>query len=349
MTEKIVPLSEAESRVPDHGRIRMGEQKGGRPTKLEHWRLTSPDEKALAVLAGIYGGTVRRWSNPKANPKDQFELLTESKELSVVLPQGGLSTSYELWSGGGCLRRCDGEQCEIMDEDDWETVPCLCVQKGKMECAPYTRLNVIFPEVEFGGYWRLQSTGWNAMRELPSMEQVLNQIRRIGFIQAKLILEQRQSKGGRQKFVVPKLHIPHSVLEIIQGAADLPGLPSGQATSIEAPAPAALDPGRPFGRDAGEDEIIDAEIVDEVETAETIIARIKEQCTNIAADYGYMPDTIWGGLAHGVTKGRTLTLEAMTVDELVKVSRLATRIHMGELAPTGLEASGRLNLTKKEF
>jgi hypothetical protein len=136
---------------------------------------------------------------------------------------------YEEWGGGGILRRCDGVDAQVEvktpDGTDIDIVPCHCselIEQGKqMRCRPYTRLSVILPEIRFGGTWRLESKGWNASKELPAMAQVIAQMQTIGIVEGRLSLEKRTKISGGQTrhFVVPKLSMDTSPLEIMAGKA----------------------------------------------------------------------------------------------------------------------------------
>jgi hypothetical protein len=175
-----------------------------------------------------------------------------------IIPSG-LDVNYEMWSGGGCVRRCDGIECETSQRSfdaDYEPVmvSCICGSKGKLECRPYTRLNVIIPSIRFGGSWRLESKGWNAAEELPGMAEMLANIQEGGHLRGRLRLEHRQSQGGRRKFVVPTLAIDVSVNDILAGNVAVPSLTSS-APSV------AINP--PL-MELPSDDIIDAVIIDEI-------------------------------------------------------------------------------------
>lgn len=257
----VVPLRELGSRLPEHGRIRLG-VKGtssrGKviPKSIETFRFTSPDEKVIDQLAARYGGTVKPWSDPKASPSKQFEVITQANELRVWLPDSdALSVWYELWTGKGCVRRCDGETVQTPvisgpDEGTWDESSCICSATGNMECRPYTRLRVVLPDVTFGGCWRLETKGWNAAAELPEMERMLAILRTTGMVEATLRLESRQSQGGSKKFVVPVLNIGATPEAMLGGAGGVKAIDQGPPPE---PALAIV---------SGDDEIVEAEIIE---------------------------------------------------------------------------------------
>jgi len=259
---QIVPIRNLGRRMAEQGRIRLGKKSGRSMTSLSTFRFTSPDRAAIEAIAGHYGGTAKAWSDPKASPKDQFEVETTASEIRVWLPPDSLSVWYEQWTGGGCARRCDGVDCQVAqptsDGAEPTTVSCLCERAGKMECRPYTRLTVILPEIRFGGSWRMESKGWNAAHELPGMVELIEQLQAQGIVDATLRLEQRSkmANGQKKNFVVPILALPHTPEALLSGAASVTALPS-------APSVAALAAGPDLWTEGDDDDdVVDAEIVD---------------------------------------------------------------------------------------
>jgi hypothetical protein len=228
-----VPITDLQVRMREIGRIRTGVQvegRGGkrRPAKLETFRITASRRELLEEVARVYGGTVEPW------PEHGFQLTTTADQLDVIIPPGqAISQWYELWGGGGCLRRCDGVTADVIEEirgrrtDDQgprtETVrrACLCPQDGverralaaKGEaCKPTTRLSVILPLVPDLGVWRLESHGFYAAVELgPSVDLLAAASQRGIFVDARLRLEQREQKRPGQptkRYAVPVLELP---------------------------------------------------------------------------------------------------------------------------------------------
>jgi len=216
-------------RIPEHGRIRLGVKTERAMKALDTFRFTSPDRQAICQLADLYGGVVGEWSPPRAK-QTQWEVISGSAEIRIFLPPNSIDVHYEQWSGGGCQRRCDGEEVEVPmktpDGMDLDTVPCICAATNKMDCNPYTRLRVIIPDIKFGGIWRMESKGWNAANELPGMATVLEQLQTIGIVEGKLTLEQRSKISGGQTrhFVVPRLSTDTSPTEILSGQAQVHAL-----------------------------------------------------------------------------------------------------------------------------
>lgn len=213
-------------RLHEAGRIRIGAQvpaktKDGRevtrPAKLETFRFTSRNEAAVKMAAKVYGGTPRKWDGGQG---DQWEVITTTKSLPVLVPPEamGFSQWMELWSGGGCLRRCNGERQVPSD------TPCVCdfdaepledareERKRQMNlCKPHTRLSVMLAGLTGSGLWRLDTQGHYAAAELAGAYELARMISLASgksLIPATLRLEQREVKRPdqpRRDFVVPVL------------------------------------------------------------------------------------------------------------------------------------------------
>lgn len=284
MSRPIVLLRDMGMRLPQAGRIRIG-KKGpkGQPVKLPTFRFTSSDHLALDEIAAAYGGKVSPWSDPKA-AAGQFEIITEAKELRVALPPDPLGSSpcYELWTGGGCQRRCDGETCELLvrsqDGLDLQQVPCLCSGEGVLACKVTTRLSVLLPDVRFVGVWRLDSHGWAAAQELPGMVSLIRSMQDKGIIRGILRCEERTQvvAGQTNKFVVPVLGLDESVNALASGMAQVGSLGAGSGAPVaELGAGSSEGEGNngladlatpdttsgPGGSPSADDEVIDAELV----------------------------------------------------------------------------------------
>jgi hypothetical protein len=227
---EITPIANITRRAPEAGRIRMGDKGGtnGSQRGLNAFRFTSPDRPILEQIAQVYGGNVTAWSDPKASPSKQWQLYSEATEINVMLIPGGFDTQYEAWSGGGIKRRCDGVVCSIAQAagDDYEMVeiPCPCREQELMQCDAHSRLTVVLPEFSFLGTWRLESKGWNAAQELPGMhDMILEMDRRGRLVDAVLSMEKREKmvNGKKKNFVVPRLAVRSSVVEMISGPTTL--------------------------------------------------------------------------------------------------------------------------------
>lgn len=250
------------------GRIRMGSKatktvtKNGKqveveyPQKIETWRMTSPSRDLLEAAAEMYGGTVTEWEGSPSGR--QFELFTDAASIEVIIPPGDMAFSqwFEMWSGGGCQRRCDG-QTEVTSGE-----PCMCpadpeqrlelAAKGNA-CKPTTRLFVIQPRLPDVGLWHFESHGFYAATEIPGTINIIRAAANNGtLIPARLRIEQRTVKrdGKTNNFAVAVIELPtlttHTLMtgeivgELAPGRAEL-----APVADTSAP-PEAEDDGRPF-------------------------------------------------------------------------------------------------------
>ena len=219
-----MPIINIQRKLTEVGRIRLGAKSDkGAPQKLDKFRLTSKSKEALDAAAEVYGGVVKPWAGPDG---DSFELLTTTNVLDVVVPPGNALTQwYEMWSGGGCQRRCDGAVETISGK------ACLCPADQTMRselsgrgqaCKPTTRLSVLLPQVKSVGLWRLESHGYYAASELAGIAELLQQVSASDkYLPATLRLEQRSAKknGKTSRFAVPVLEVGATVQEALSAIA----------------------------------------------------------------------------------------------------------------------------------
>ncbi len=251
------PIADMGRRRQEMGRIRFGikvkSAKGKDiPKAIEHFRFTSPDREAIEQVAALYGEEPVPWSEPRANPQDQFEVITKASVIRVFLPPDGISCSYELWAGSGCQRRCDGVVVELATgsaEDPYAEAPCVCKAAGHLECKPKTRLQVILPEVKFAGIWRLETSSWNAAEEMPAMERMAQQIQAYGMIEAALSLQKRSDLDGagrKRHYIVPRIEFTKSPEALSAGAASVAGLGAGGGRLALKPGETPFPPSGPL-------------------------------------------------------------------------------------------------------
>lgn len=254
-----MPILDMQRRSQEIGRIRIGikvKLPGGkiRPAKLDSFRFTTRSRHAADAIAATIGGEVKAWED--APTGDQWEILTDCTSLPVAVPPGeaALSQWYELWTRGGCQRRCDGVT-ETRSQQ-----PCLCPSDpqqraqdaaGGRACKPHTRVNVIIPDLPGLGVWRIESGGYYAAVELGGAAELLAAARAQGVIvPAVLRLEQRQvvSDGKTKQFAVPVLDILPTLRELTALsagagiAASLPPAPAAAKAITAAPEPGPVMP-----------------------------------------------------------------------------------------------------------
>lgn len=211
-------IIQIQRRIAEAGRIRIGQQVAAgrgkkRPTKLETFRLTSPNRARIAEAARLYGGEVAEWEAPAGM---QWEVVTKTDVLPVIVPPSDMAFSqfYELWSGGGCQRRCDGATESISDQ------PCICNPDNR-ECDIHTRLSVMLRDLTGLGLWRLDTSGYFAALELQGAVDVMRMAAAAGkMLPAALRLEQRQIKRPNEtvkRFAVPVLDVEISPAQLLGG------------------------------------------------------------------------------------------------------------------------------------
>jgi hypothetical protein len=200
-----MPIVTLQRTLREIGRIRIGQKSDkGYPTKLDRFRFTSSDPTVVEAAAQLYGGTPGRWAGAPIG--EQWEVVTNSNQLTVIIPPGSaaLSQWFELWSGGGAVRRCDGITEVIGDQ------PCLCNDEDQKQCKATTRLSLILSDLPGLGVWRLESKGYYAATELAGTVDICQQAAGQGqMLPAVLGLQARQVKrdGKTHNFVVPTLDV----------------------------------------------------------------------------------------------------------------------------------------------
>lgn len=234
-----MPILTLQQRLRELGRIRIGQKVATsngrtRPGKLDRFRLTSPSKELIERVAKQYGGTVNPWT-PDGGA-GQYEVITDAKRMPIHVPPQPVSQYFELWSGGGCQRRCDGVTELLKDR------PCICgPDPEQRQCKPTTRLNVVLSEIEGVGVWRLESHGYYAALELPGVAELLAQTQTKRYVEAFLGLEQRTAKrdGQTRHWMVPTIDVAVTPAALMAGSAGAgPAVEAGaQRAAIEAPRP----------------------------------------------------------------------------------------------------------------
>lgn len=244
-----MPILTLQQRMRELGRIRIGakDPKKGFPVKLTSFRFTSRDKHAIDSAAKLYGGTVIE-CNGQQTPdlKGQWEVTTDASEIPFYPSPIPPSQNMELWSGGGCQRRCDG--CtELLTGD-----PCMCDPEA-VECKPTTRLSVILPDLPDIGTWRIESHGWNAAAELvQTFEWLKGMIGSGQVIEGVLGVEERTGKheGKTTRFMVPVIRIKQTPRELLAAQ-------NAQALGQSVPALGSSAPALPPSHETAEHQLKD--------------------------------------------------------------------------------------------
>ena len=256
MGKAAMPLLNIQMNLREVGRIRTGDRtkagKGTAPRKLDRFRFTTDDGQMLQLVADAYGGAVQPWTD--APTGEQWELYVSAERIPVmIVPHLRPITQWmEAWTGGGCIRRCDGQR------EQTKGVPCICLEEGELICKPTTRLQLVLHEIPGLGTWRLESHGYYAAVELGGTLELITKLAIATGepVYGTLRLTQRTQKVTGQPvrhFAVPTLDVDVTVPELAaQVAAAAPGAIDGaNAARLQALAAAApVAPSRAFPDEA---------------------------------------------------------------------------------------------------
>lgn len=201
-------LLNIQRRAAEHGRLRTGYTDGKRPVRSATWVVTSHSEEHVRTAAKMWGGEPEQWK-PLNSSIEQWRVITKASSIEALITPGDPLNQYnELWSGGGCQRRCDGETellsrkpclCAAQFGDEWHLQP-----KGRV-CAATSRLNVMLPDLSGMGLWRAETHSFYAASEWGAMvDMVLAGTNGQGFVPVTLRIEPRQrvANGQTKKFPV---------------------------------------------------------------------------------------------------------------------------------------------------
>ena len=240
-------LLNIQRRAAEHGRLRTGYTQGNRPMRSATWVVTSHSEEHVRTAAGLWGGDVEQWS-PLNSTITQWRVITKAASIEALITPGDPLSQYnEMWSAGGCQRRCDGQTeqltrqpclCARQFGEDWHTQP-----KGRV-CSATSRFNVMLPDISGMGMWRAETHSFYAASEWGGMvDIILAGTDGKGFVPVNLRIEPRQvvREGKTKKFPVVVVELrgvtPRQALAGPMNAATALD-PAGQArAAIEAPRP----------------------------------------------------------------------------------------------------------------
>ncbi|MFC8583339.1 hypothetical protein ACFUGD_02000 [Streptomyces sp. NPDC057217] len=235
-------------RTAEHGRLRTGYTQGTRPVRSATWVITSHSEEHVRTAATLWGGEPEQWS-PLNSTTPQWRVITKAASIEALITPGDPLNQYnEMWSKGGCQRRCDGET-ELLSRQ-----PCLCARqfgdtwhtqpKGRV-CSTTSRLNVMLPDLSGMGMWRAETHSFYAASEWGGMvDMVLAGTDGRGFVPVTLRIEPRQvvRDGNTKKFPVVVVELrgvtPRQALSgPMSAAVALDPAGSQAVAAIEAPRP----------------------------------------------------------------------------------------------------------------
>jgi hypothetical protein len=294
MSKRILDL---QARFSEVGRIRLGEKLGNRPAKIDNLRFTSQNRDLLDQIATLYQGTVTEWESPRGA---EWQCYIQAEEIDIIIPPSdeAVTTSYEIWSGGGMQRYCDGETMARPGSD--ETRACQCAQDiangRERECKIKARMIVWLPRIQTLGVWRLETGSWYAAGELTKMVDTLldasMHLQRA--VTAKLRLDRRVVKrdGKTFRFNVPIITPVGDVAAILEAATPMGALPVARDVQVR-PDRAALPPVPPVTTEWPSDEPSNLEgyVEPEEHLPDDVIVKGKHTQLMITLEaVGYTPD-----------------------------------------------------------
>jgi hypothetical protein len=172
------------------------------------WVITSHSEEHVSKAAELWGGKPEQWT-PLNSSIGQWRVITQAASIEALITPGDPLNQYnEMWSKGGCARRCDGETellsrkaclCAAQFGEDWHLQ-----SKGRV-CSATSRLNVMLPDLTGMGMWRAETHSFYAAAEWGGMvNMVLKGTGGDGFVPVTLRIEPRQrvANGETKKFPV---------------------------------------------------------------------------------------------------------------------------------------------------
>jgi hypothetical protein len=240
-------LRNIQARAAEHGRLRTGYTDGKRPVRSANWVVTSHSEEHVRKAAELWGGEPEQWQ-PLNSTISQWRVITKAPSIEALITPGDPLNQYnEMWSAGGCQRRCDGETelltrqsclCARQFGEDWHTQP-----KGRV-CSTTSRFNVMLPDISGMGMWRAETHSFYAAQEWGGMvDMILAGTDGRGFVPVTLRIEPRQvvREGKTKKFPVVVVELrgvtPRQALAGPMNAATAldPGAASRAVAAIEAP------------------------------------------------------------------------------------------------------------------
>jgi len=238
-------------RLVDTGKTNRDGSARMRPASSDTFRITTQSKMTARAVAELFGGEVRPWQN-------ELEVVTDRSEIAVTIPPRDqvISQSYEMWTAGGCQRRCDSQteqisggpcQCPHADNPaDEEEVArkaqeraALAAQNPPRACKLVTRISVMIPDLPGLGVFRLDTGSYYAGVEIGDAAQLMEMARDAGvFLPAILRIDHRSRvvNGETKKYPVPVLEVTATFRQIASGelqaagiAGQLPPAPGGDA------------------------------------------------------------------------------------------------------------------------
>lgn len=247
------------------GRLRIGRQVPTktpgkmRPVALDTFRFTTGSRYTADAIADMYGGKVAQWGS-------QWEVITDRDAIEVVIPPRDqiISQWYEMWSGGGCKRRCDSQREQISggpcmcphadDPTDLDAVEAAARERDRLAkmnppraCQRKTRISVMIPDLPGLGVFRLDTSSFYAAGEVLDAADLMQAARdRQVYLPAMVRIDKREtvSDGQTKKYPVPVLEVMVTFRQIVTGELSAAGI-AAQLPPPPNHTPRALTRGQP--------------------------------------------------------------------------------------------------------
>lgn len=240
------------------GRMRTGTFNGKYPERSKTWILTSQAEHYVMAAAAEWGGTVEKYQ-PQGSGAAGFRVITKASAIDAILPPGDpLSQSFEVWSKGGCQRRCDGITETLADS------PCYCLAKWgdnfhevkpkpkapveDTPCKMTTRVNLVLPSLPDLGVWRVETHSYWAANEIAaSIDMIRAAVGPAELVPVTVRIEQRTSvaRGETKHFPVIAVELRGATAGQILAATMARGVGGREAAGELAGGRTAIEAARP--------------------------------------------------------------------------------------------------------
>ncbi|MFI9584683.1 hypothetical protein ACIHCQ_23225 [Streptomyces sp. NPDC052236] len=157
----------------------MARQRGGSPTALSTWRITTGDHAVADTLASSYGGIPHLW---ETNGGHSIEVLTRRDRVPVLLDgEASISLRMLMRGTGEAFHVCDGTR--FLEPAAARGSVCGCpagladrkaAAKAGRGPTPEARLRFRLADLPELGAFSLTSTSWDFAEELPTLVGALN-------------------------------------------------------------------------------------------------------------------------------------------------------------------------------
>lgn len=311
-----------------------------RPVQSKTFVFSAAIRRHLDTLAEIYGGEVLEWEDGKALGQP-WRVITESSTIRILIApvKAAFSQFFEMWSAGGCARRCDNET-ELLTKQ-----PCLCpidglerqqlAAKGEA-CKLVTRFVVMLPELDELVGARLETKSYWAGLELMGNELIFRAAFENGlFLPGELRIPEPRVKvrdGKTTRYTVVELDVPMSKAAQALGMAGPEFQSAGALPAAAAPAQDPV-PREPVKEAAANASTGDSAAASDTAARQPVDRNIRQRAIGEALVKACLgSEEAAGHVVALVTGGRTHNVGSINDDESERCIRLAEAIDDGRLS-----------------